>query len=85
MGDLGAVSTQVTQKQILGFIGPFFFFYDFSNFDLWAFFISKIKDQKFAVGFFFFEVYAGLKKRKRKGQIQVRVCKFVLQGFKLFF
>ena len=54
MGDLGAVSTQVTQKQILGFIGPFFFFYDFSNFDLWAFFISKIKDQKFAVGFFFF-------------------------------
>ena len=51
---LGAASTQVTQKQILGIL-------------IYGHFISKIKDQKFAVGFFFFEVYAGLK--KKKGQV----------------
>ena len=32
---------------------------------IYGLFISKIKDQKFAVGFFFFEVYAVLKKKKK--------------------
>ena len=74
MGDFGGNVYASNAAVDLRFYWSFFFFMIFQIL-IYGLFISKIKDQKFAVGFFFFEVYVGLKK---KGQVQVRVCKFVL-------
>ena len=53
---------------------------------IYGLFIFEIKDQNFMLDFFIFlEFKLGLKKKRITFMDTVRVCKFVLRGFKTIF
>ena len=73
--------------QILRFYLALFLFMIFQNL-IYGLFIFEIKDQNFLLDFFIFpEFKLGLIKKKKKIRFmdKVRVCKFVLRGFKTIF